>query len=497
MGGQRHGDENFQVFNRGLRLARFIRYIAAQRPDEDIALVLNGDVFDSLAEDDGGYIALDAERALSMMDRLYNDPSFEPVWEALATFIRTPKRHLALVVGNHDIELALPVVEHSIRQRLADGNLEVSGRITFSAHGAGFACRVGNARVFCTHGNEVDPWNWIDYSALGQLANAINGGRRVNAGRWKPNAGTRLVIDVMNHVKRRMPFVDLLKPEKAAVAGVLMALDRELVSRVDWTSVWPVLRDRREGRQVTSNILGAYAADMHASAAPVSAGEISQSLLGPNMRELALSRHASEEELLLEAERALTRGVLAGRTTYEIGGTLSVWDLVAGGLGVVPKPEALRRALMDWLAADRTFDIYDPADELYVAMKHRVADSVDFLVTGHTHQPRAMTYEHGCHYYNAGTWIRSLQLTKEVLANPAVFEGRLWPVLRAGRMDALDAAQIPGPAGDVPLVLDRTNAVRIVAGASGVVGDLLRVRDDGADRVAVLPEQGTTPFKAR
>ena len=73
-------------------------------------------------------------------------------------------------------------------------------------------------------------------------------------------------------------------------------------------------------------------------------------------------------------------------------------------------------------------------------MASRVGDSIDFVVTGHTHKPRAMTYPSGCHYYNAGTWIRSLRLTREVLANSDSFEKRLWPVLNAGRMSAIDAA---------------------------------------------------------
>lgn len=44
----------------------------------------------------------------------------------------------------------------------------------------------------------------------------------------------------MNVIKRRLPFVDLLKPETAAVAGVLMTLDHDLVSRIDFSSALPI-----------------------------------------------------------------------------------------------------------------------------------------------------------------------------------------------------------------------------------------------------------------
>ncbi len=158
MGGRKDGDEDFQIFNRGARLGAFFRHVAALKRDAEVALVLNGDIIDSLAEDEvPSYVALDAITAVRMMDHLYRDPSFEPVWEGLASFVRTPKRHLVFVVGNHDIELALPVVEDSIRRQLAGASSDAWSRIHFATHGGGFGCRVGRARVFCTHGNELDP----------------------------------------------------------------------------------------------------------------------------------------------------------------------------------------------------------------------------------------------------------------------------------------------------------------------------------------------------
>src|SRR5262245_11458443 len=66
MGGRRDDAGNFQIFNQGPRLGRFIDYITARRPDGQVGLVLNGDVFDSLAEDGAGYIALDADSAIGI-----------------------------------------------------------------------------------------------------------------------------------------------------------------------------------------------------------------------------------------------------------------------------------------------------------------------------------------------------------------------------------------------------------------------------------------------
>ena len=40
---------------------------------------------------------LDAQTAVRMMERLYDDSSFSPVWEVLADFVTTPRRHLVFV----------------------------------------------------------------------------------------------------------------------------------------------------------------------------------------------------------------------------------------------------------------------------------------------------------------------------------------------------------------------------------------------------------------
>ncbi len=504
LGGRRDAHDNFQIFNRGERLGNLARYIAEQRKDENVALVLLGDIIDSLAEDEvPGYIAADSDTALRMMDHLYQDSSFRPVWDSLGDFVNIPKRHLVFVVGNHDIELALPVVENSIRERLAGGNENAQARIHFATHGGGFGCRIAGARIFCTHGNELDKWNWVDYSPLGQLANAINAGRTVDMSKWKPNAGTRLVVDVMNAIKRRYPFVDLLKPEVAAVAAVILALDKEVFDHVDLEEVFPLLRDKKQGELVTKNLLGPT--EMYPSSVPpsVTANEAAEQLLGPSLREAIQDERKStggafEDDLLLAAEEAVSEGTSATKMAASEGApeTLGIWDIVAGWVGLVSKEEGLRRALKDWLKDDTTFEV-DKEDEYYRTMKERVGDQIDFVITGHSHKPRALKLDGSRYYYNCGTWIRTLRLTKEVLDDAEAFEKNVWPRLTSGKMEALDEAEIPGPEGKmVPLLYDRTNVVKISAQGNSAVGELLRVTDDKEKgSVKLDPEPETNPFK--
>jgi UDP-2,3-diacylglucosamine pyrophosphatase LpxH len=478
------GKPGAQIFNRGRRLAAFIDQVAAERPDGDIALVLNGDIVDSLAEPGvTGYVALDGDTAVAMMARIAQDPAFAPVWDSLAAFVKRDRRHLVLIVGNHDIELALPVVEAWVRRRLAGGDGGAQSRLTFATHGGGFACRVGAARVFCTHGNEVDEWNHVDYTLLAQLANAINAGRAVDPARWKPNAGTRLVRDVMNIVKARFPFVDLLKPETAAVAGVLMAIDKDTFNRIDLTDAFPVLRDKVKGRLVVRRLLGPEATSFEGIPPHDLADAVAAELLGPSLREAVLASRgnagrSSEDSLLLDAGCLVVEGkrasdTLAAANTVETLGRR--WDLFAGWVGLVDKEEGLRRALVDWLSKDTTYVPASTEDDTYARIKDRVGGGVDVVITGHTHLARALPLGGGRWYFNCGTWIRLLKLTREAL-DERVFAPRVWDAITKPLVADLDSIAIPGPDNqDVPLVFDRTNAVHVSSQGNTVTAELLRV----------------------
>jgi len=485
MGGKR----GFQILKHGPRLGAFIEHIANVQPHQQVALVLNGDVIDSLAEDIEGYVAMG--EAPRMMQRIYDDPTFKPVWHGLASFLEKINRHLIIVIGNHDIELALPAVERSIRRRIAGDSYERSGRLHFATHGGGYACQVGDARVFCTHGNEVDDWNVVDYDRLGQLGNALNAGRDPEASKWEPNAGTRLVMRVMNDIKRDYPFVDLLKPETKSVPGVLMALDPGRVRKLKLNDAAYIVKDKIKGALVTRDLLSADSEDIDETADVQAAAEVAMDeLLGANLREVADVKHSrggdrSAEDLLLAVEEDFE----AGKTALEVGqsesqeGTLGVWQYVVDRFRGVPKEEALRKALLDWLDNDETFDLAT-RDSTFDAITERTGPEVDFVVTGHTHLKRAIRIDGGDDrfYYNCGTWIRLIQFTKAVLNDANEFS-KVYQALAAKSMAAIDDAKIPGADGSPrDLVLDNTTAVHIAVNEGGVIGELLYVRgvDDGS-----------------
>ena len=475
MGGPR---PDFQILRETKRLAAFIRWVGEQRPGGRVALVLNGDVVDTLAEDISGYVAV--HDAVAVFERIMNrDPAFSPVWDALADFVKRPGRTLVIVIGNHDIELAFPAVQRRIVARLAGEDLAAYGRIEFSTIGAGYPCLVGGARVFCTHGNEVDAWNYVRYEDLSRASRRINTGRTLDASEWQPNAGTRMVKDVMNEVKRRYAWIDLLKPETQAAIGVLLVLDPAQAKKI--TSLLPIVGARVVGE---SEYEGRLSVERFTPAAPgTSTGQRPDQLLGPNlMRGLTVAATGTASDaadaMLLAAERNYaTRAPRTVTADETLGSGQLVWDRLTGWLLGVSKEEALRRALLDWLQGDATFDI-EQRDGTFDEVTKWVSSDVDVIVTGHTHLERAIRIDPRRSYFNCGTWIRLLRFTDAVLKDSTSFKP-VYDVLVDGQMSTIDAALFNG----VPFVMNQTSAVAVKVEARGVVGSLSHV--DGVDPIAV------------
>ena len=466
------GPQGFQILKETTRLANFILWVAAQRAGERVALILNGDVVDTLAEDISGYIAID--EAVSIFQRIMRDPSFARIWEALAHFVSKEGRKLVIVIGNHDIELAFPMVQRLIHARLAGENLLAHSRIEFSTMGAGYSCTVGNSQIFCTHGNEVDPWNYVRYESLSRVARRLNAGRSLSQSEWEPNAGTKMVKEVMNEVKRRYAWIDLLKPETQAAVGALLVLEPTQISKVN--RIIPIIGEKSRGETEIDQRLSAEGFQP-ASSSGASAVTVDR-LLGPNLSEgmkmASAGTSQSTDDMLLLAERNFDKqGTVASRPEGTLGTGQLIWDRLTGWITGVGQDEALRRALKDWLKGDKTFDISD-RDDTYKEVTNSVGSGVDFIVTGHTHLERAIEMGGSRYYFNCGTWIRLLRLTDDMLRDALSFKP-VYDVLINGTMGAIDGARF----GSDSFVMDQTTAVCIESDGGRVIGRLTHVIGDG------------------
>ncbi|WP_218508652.1 metallophosphoesterase [Variovorax sp. dw_308] len=467
------GRPGFQILRETRRLANHVVRLGQQRPEGQLALVLNGDVFDTLAEEGTGYVAID--NAVDVVSRIMKDDAFAPIWDALAAFVGLPGRTLVIVIGNHDIEIAFPTVQRLVKARLAGADPIARSRIEFSTAGAGFTCTVGGARVHCIHGNEVDPWNYNRYEDLARVSRHMNAGQPLPQDAWQPNAGTRMVKDVMNAVKRRYAWIDLLKPETSAAVGALLVLDPTRANKLD--GLFGVAGERSRG---SAQVDARLSADQAQSPAPAaSAGPTLEQMLGPNLKQ-GVARPA--DDMLMLAEKNYDASV---QRAVGPDGTLGVpqlaWDRLTGWLTGVTKVEALRRALADWLAKDKSFELTD-RDETYTKVSESVGSAIDFVVCGHTHLERAIDMGAGRYYFNSGTWIRLLRLTPDMLRDEASF-APVYDVLVDGSMKAIDEKRF---AGDKPFVLDQTSAVSICRADGEVVGSLAHVEGDGSGAPRVV-----------
>lgn len=464
---------DFQILRETKRLANYISWIGRQRPDGRVALILNGDVIDTLAEDIRGYVAVD--EAVAILQRIMKDPSFSGIWNALADFVKSEGRTLIIIIGNHDIELSFPTVQHLIVSYLAGADLAARARIEFSTTGAGYTCTVGNARIYCTHGNEVDAWNYNRYEDLAKVGRRLNVGRSLDPSEWYPNAGTRMVREVMNDVKRRFAWIDLLKPETSAAIGTLLVLDPSQMSKIG--KLLSIVGEKVQGQKQVDQRLSAEGFQQPSQDVPMPFN--ANNLLGPNLKAGILGAKApgqrNADEMLLAAEESFNQpnaNIAAADST--LGTPQLIFDSLTGWLRGVGKDEALRRALKDWLANDKTFDISDQ-DDTYKQVTAAVGPSIDFIITGHTHLERAIDMGGGRYYFNTGTWIRLLQFTEAMLKDSSSFKP-VYDVLMNGEMEAIDHAKF----GNRSFVMDQTSAVSIKEENGKVVGRLTHVMGDGS-----------------
>ena len=211
-------DRGFRICTHGRDLAQFVSALADRPPA--IELVVNGDMVDFLAEEDegGGWTPFTADEraAARKLDRIIDGD--RELFDALGRLLGRGHR-LVLLLGNHDIELALPAVRRRLTERMG-----ITGRHDFHFIYDGEAYVAGRALI--EHGNRYDSFNVVDYDGLRRLRSLLSRNQAVPADyRFEAPAGSHMVADVINPIKREYRLIDLLKPETGAAIPVLMALE--------------------------------------------------------------------------------------------------------------------------------------------------------------------------------------------------------------------------------------------------------------------------------
>jgi UDP-2,3-diacylglucosamine pyrophosphatase LpxH len=475
-------------------LADLIDSLAGAPEDRRVAFVVNGDFVDFLAGSEATYF--DPQGAPAKLQAIVNDPSFNMIWKAFARFVAKENRTLAVVLGNHDLELALPQVQEVLIPALTGGDAAARHRVVLSMTGAGFAARVAGANVLCVHGNEVDLFNVTDYEHLRRIIRDRAFGHPSQP--WVPNAGTKLVIEIMNGIKQNLPFIDLLKPETDAVIPVLVALDQASLPRIlDGLDV--VRRLARDKGLRTAGFLSEEDEARGSQPRPCagdgeprpqdSAAELARILRRAYGIPRGDEQDAILQRILADAEERFAAGqdplslVEGGEERLGFvaltGAALrGLWSQLMGR----SESEALRAALQH-LAHDRTFETGLQTDD-FRELDKCIGRDVQIVIAGHTHLERLHQRGSGGVYVNTGTWARLMRLEPPVLADPKRFE-RFYAAVHKRRLEELDQTEF---------VIHRP-AVASVREQGGVaVPTLQRVTEGGrlSDVAAgVSPEEGS------
>lgn len=458
-----------QACGSGERLAGLVRHLTDRANGQrSLGLVINGDFVDFLAENPTRY--LDFGAPARHLDRVAGDPAFRDFFVELKAFVSKPNARLVVVIGNHDVELLHPDAQQALAELLGD---PPASRLVFALDGTGYRCAVGGRTIYCTHGNEHDAWNLLDHRALRRLLRRAKVGSspRYEEVAEVTNAGTRLVIDLMNELKVEHPFIDLLKPEVEAMVPILAVLksgDASFQLRLDRLRalLWRRLVD---------------------------AGRVRQGLLGGDEPGVSAAPPDAPTRAPLDwqgVEDAYRRGVNPSELAQGEG-TLGVGTAITGFFRGMVSSGGLREHLRALAVTDQAFQPTDYDDPTFVALDREVDPRTDFILAGHTHLARQMKRRNGeGWYFNSGTWMRLLRLGRSLLDNPEA-----WKDAEAV-LTARDVKQIVewrwkgAPEGVEPrdrqLLLDRCSVVRVehhpepktaAAPWGEVVGELLVVKD--------------------
>jgi UDP-2,3-diacylglucosamine pyrophosphatase LpxH len=365
---------------------------------EKLELVINGDFVDFLNIQEYSEWTPDPAQAVKKLLDVTDRSRFSGVFDALGELVA--KGHLlTMVLGNHDIELALPAVHAAFLSRIGADPRKVLWLTDGRAH------RIGS--VLIEHGNRYDDANVNDYDGLRALVSAQSRGEQA-ARPLEVSAGSKLVLHVVNRLKDTYPFVNLLQP----LGELLLLLLLELEPSLSWEM--DMLRRLLRGKQLAER--------NQAGAQPKKTTNVSA---GSEAEDDAATVQAEEAEL--QATFGETRTQLRQRAENVAAGALLQSMFRPGGDGMaallrrgeaipLERLRRLRVALKRILDSDESGRIDSLEGPCARAAKRllRNGKELEAVVMGHTHLPRFVQTEGGV-YINTGTWIDRLRFPKAVV----------------------------------------------------------------------------------
>ena len=359
--------------------------------DEKLELVIAGDFIDFLSIEPYAAITTDPIEAVDKLKTVIsNESKFASVFDAL-------KRHIAhghkitVLVGNHDLELAIPEVQKALQYRL-NASCEYLNFVD-----DGRAYRIGNALI--EHGNAYDGANANDWDGIRHINSSLSRGKSPERN-VRASVGSQIVHEIVNLLKDRYPFLPTLQPEGELLVLLLLTFEPEL--KYDANTI------RQLFKILKGNAL---------SKAPPEYGE---SPISANVNNIPydaeIKKLFSEEFAHLESnEEPISIRSWIKKWRNENQDSLSF--ILRNGKSISSeKLKKLRLGISRIVNSDDSESSVGPTHQYGVAAENILKKITDLevVVMGHTHLPRKIENEFGV-YINTGTWINRFRVPDKAL----------------------------------------------------------------------------------
>ena len=300
----------------------------------------------------------------------------DEVWRSLQLFAASGSK-LVLLLGNHDVELSLPSPRRLLLECLGPG------RIEFIYDNQAFV----DGPVIIEHGNRYDSWNVISHDALREVRSALSRGEAPPA--FESPAGSLMVVNIMNGIKARFPFVDLLKPEDAGLLPLLAVLDPPSMNEATKAiGLW------RKQSQV----------EFDEDGTPVDLANIATvTRQDDELIELAMKLYGEDQGNIGFTDEAKNLYDI-----WQLAHSRNDKDVQLGKLYV-----ALRaRAQSTW----QTLDVNREAEQYLNPARAAAQRGFKVVIFGHTHLAKRVPLNGGASVYlNSGTWADLMRVPEAVL----------------------------------------------------------------------------------
>jgi UDP-2,3-diacylglucosamine pyrophosphatase LpxH len=386
------------MMSRAQLLAGFIEHLAAQRPEgESVELVIAGDFVDFLAIEQQESWTPDATRAREKLEKTMREEPFRDVFTALGRLL-TAGHALTILVGNHDVELALPAVQESLLRHLSTSPRQVR----FVDDGRAY--RIGGALF--EHGNRYDGANANDWDGLRAIVSALS--------RFEPppvdlrvSAGSRLVEKVINRLKAQYPFIDLLQPQGELTLLLALAFEPQLLRH--WGNLC---------RLVNAKFLEAQNRN---GTQPGQTRHVA-TLLDGGMEDPELAHTFGDAYRALRTPSPQPVGVVDLAAVYLSARSDSLSEILRRGDAIPGDRLAQLRAVMRKLCDNRQVARAHDASQYSKAAERIRREShgeVQVVVMGHTHLARHLGEPTRADYINTGAWADIIRVPANALADGA------------------------------------------------------------------------------